>query len=509
MPGEPHGWAPAAGPPEIVSIPAQAWVEIDGNTFDAHDIALMYSAGAIPTANISLAVGYNFAGTKVFNSEALSLFTEGALGKVFVDFTGATDLPGLPRGVTMVFEGYVAAVSPSVGEDGTTLGIRLQHRGLSDLSSGSTIQWGSMLVTGAPYPADTALTMAGLTLTGGLLTSTGLMPVLSQIYNTYLAASGVNAGAVFEACTGVRDLNALALAALNTLGGSKLQMRVDLANDGAMFEFLGSRITSDLWTQSVAEQLQALGNDLFFRCIPRGDGSVDIRPLTTFSDAFATVDASHIFNFRPTNTVNRRVAGVVMLARVPNGSQDAASRVSGCYVFPSALVRAGAVQPIDLPAWMTTSIATSQRNVSGATSGVSMIGSPAVVGVVAESSVDTAQTVKASTERAARTYGDAFAREVARKIRYQDCVAEFTSHFRTDIGVLSTIRVKAPVALDQEATIYGRVDTLTLSISAQAGTALAVYGLSYVRSEPTQNSILEDGGSEHPLYTDTWTGSPL
>lgn len=498
--------------PDFVKIPSKCWVVIGGAEFDVHDVALLYSAGGIPTANLGLAVGYDFSGNKVFNSSAIDLFSEGAEGTVYVDFTGASSLPGLPKGVTAVFTGYVSMVSPSVSTDsGTTLGIQLQHRGMSDLNSGSTIQWGSMLVTGAPYPPDTAFNMSGVVLTGGVLTGDGLMTVLAKIYESFMKSAGTNAGATFQACTGVRDLNALALAALGKLGGSKLRMRGDLSNDGAMFSFIKQRIDSDLWTQSVAEQLQALGQDLFFRCIPRMDGSIDVRPLTTFSDAYASVDAEHIFSFRPTNNVNRRVAGVVLLARVPNGAATAASKVSGCYAFPQALVKAGSIQPIDLPSWMTTSIAGTQRNVaSAAGKGSQLIAKPSAVGVVAPAGQqDAAQDAKARSATAARTYGDAFAREIARKIRYQDCTTEFITHFRTDIGVLSTLEVKAPVAIDQEATIYGRVDTLTLSISSQAGTALASYGMSYVRSKPTQSSILEDGGSEHPLYTDTWTGGPL
>lgn len=490
----------------IPKIPAKAFVKIGGSTFDIHDVTLSFSATSLPTANMSLAVGYTFDGKRVFDSSKLEVFNEGAEGEVYVDFSGASDFPGMPKGETLVFKGYVSAVGPSVSLDsGSTFGVQLQHRGIADLSSGSTVQWGSMLIRGSADPKQTAQVMTGDVVTGATLTQEGLLSVLVSIYKKFMEASGGLAGGPFQQCTGARELNDLAIAALGALTGSPLKLRAELANDYSMFNFLKQRVVSDLWTMSVAEQIQTLGQDLFFRAIPHADGSVEVAPLATFGAEFAAIDAKHIFAFSPSFAANRRVAGVVLIARTPDGGNTAAGNVGGCYVFPQSVVRAGVVQPIDLPSWMTVSIADTQRRVDAS----SPVTSPSTVGNQSTTGADIAPEAKTRAEGAAKTYGDAFAREIARKLRYQECTAQITTHFRTDIGVLSTVKVKAPVTLDQDATIYGRVDSLTLSISSQDGTALATYGLAYVRSEATQRNILADGGDQHPIYTDKWTGSKL
>lgn len=483
------------------SISLEVVLVVAGVDYDVVKATVTSAANSVPVANCVLATGHARDGSKI--TPNMKAFVDGAEAALVVRqaFSTGGDFPGLPSTGDTLFKGFVTAVGPSIsGDQGSNIGVQISHADMTALMSGSTVQWSAVL-SGRRYdPRQYYENALGRIKGRELAAGDGVLGAIKEAFTLFLKNAFETTNE--RMCQGIYDLNASAIEAVGKIGGGPLRLGGPLAADTSMLDFIATRLC-DTRNMNIFDQFRALSADLMFDLVPLATGGVIAVPSVAFvKTAWKKISADAIFSLEPEFNLNSNVAGVALMSDYRNS----ASIISGCYVFPRSAVRAGVLLQMPMPGWVVPSYSTYMRAPS---TRLNPHDAPAVAGAVKITPNNKDKEFDELGTQASIRYGDVYARELAYRARYQSNRATVSTYLRTDIGLLSTIAIEAPNGVDDDVSIYGRVEAVTLSI--EAGTSTTTITVNYARTASVQELLTQDGTSEkHPIYSDApWVGGPL
>ena len=506
----------------VVKVPVIAWIVVDDVEYEISSLSINYS-GANATAEATFAVGRPLSldadiRKQVTNEQAQSIILD-LPAQIWIQSESNIDLPGLPKEPFMAFDGYIVDSGPwrvAGGGNEFGYGVKLVHRDLADLSTGSTAVWPYTTTVNFDWLRPNSV-IDGLWLSGMLsssntareiIRSEGLWPAFQKFFTKVAEGPGsfdsdsLAGKFARQGCGPEIGQNQVALAALSRIQLPEgVSLKIDARLD-RFLEFLDEKLSNDLRTMSFVGQIQAIGDQLMFRMVPRADGSLLVVPFKTFEEtAHVEFGSDQIFDFQPSGGDNPRVTGVLLYGP-PIGISvfDTGVAVVGCYVFEAgSRSPRGIISAVNAPSWLGPNaypIPEQTRNTLLKT-----------VEASAPEANEPEETPLTEYDQALERYGNFYARELARQFRFRDSSVQFSSYLRTDVGPQSTIRVQAPGTIGEETALFGKVDAVRIMIDAGSKTAKTDFVVGYARNETIQKAI-EDYA--HPIYDDgAYPGGPL
>ena len=518
---------------QVVKIPITAWVVVDGTELEITSLDIEFTASSA-SARVTFAVGYPLvsgaeAKTQITDEQANAIILD-SLVEIHVQAESNVELPGLPTGDTIVFVGYVVDSGPwrvAGSGDDFGWGIEVLHKGIANLSTGSTSVW--PFTTSLNFDFRRPVKVLDGSWMSGMLSQNresvqksiadgGLWSVVQKFFIRVAEGGGPDkdqtplAGFLAKGACAIdgAGTNAIAIEALNDIQlakGTKLTMPPgDLT---AFVGFLDELLSNDLRTMNFLNQIQAVGDRCFFRIIPKADGSMLVVPFKTFEQtALKELSSEELFEFRPGSTGDPRIMGVVLYGDlVTRRPMDGQNNIYGCYTFAAdskgiTVSPRGIMETVQAPSWI------------GATAYDLSTESTSNFKGTVETSAPDANTADSKvkpvdvTNARLGNYGNRLAREWARQYRFRGSSAVFSSYLRTDIGLQSTIRVQAPGTIGSETALFGKVDKVRILIDTESMEARTDYSIAYSRTQYIQENI---GSYVHPLFNDdgNYAGSSL
>ena len=535
------GDIPEHNQPLLVKVPFTAFLRVGETEFDVQRAEVVYQADNVAIASIMLNVGRPLrpggGGVPQVTAQQLEILKDDVLAELVVETNsefgpgGETngELPGMPDGV--VFTGYIQTPGPhTVSSDGSSLGyqVTLMHRDSADLDTGAPATWPYVPSTGFDFQLPVRVDNEVFGQVYGALSGESALTVSNLdevgflgIFRQFLAltAQGADEGstvsqlATFPECGQGISPNETALSVINNINNNNtvgevienpLTLRQAVLSE-YMTQHLASRLNNDLRLMSFHEQIQVMGQDLFFNTIPLADGSLIIRPVAAFSpEPLKTISGFEIFNFQPSGIPNRRLFGVLLLGHIHGYNTSVSDQAIGCYTISAEVPPKGIIQSMQAPSWLTPGrqaqglqpVETLKRSV--ATTRPDAPGEQVNLSELSDSGVN-------------EDSGFRTAREYTRRLRYGSSKASFSTYLRTDIAPMSEVRVRAPGYFGSDVVILGRVQSCIIRLDANARTAQTDFNLAYVRSEQDHNQLIEneDAALEHPVFQSNWPGGPL
>jgi len=515
---------------KVVKVPTIAWVElVDGTQLEAVYLSFEFSADRA-AATVSFAVGTPIGvrgdgvvpQKQITNAQALQLQLDTPV-KVFAQANSNIELPGLPTEPTLLLDGFIVDSGPqriSGTSNAFGYGIEVIHRDIANLSTGSTAVWPFTTSTNFDWKRKTSV-FSNMWMTAMISQGTTAVDAIkgdglwATLRNYFLAvARGAEEGqsllgdsSLATACAGISGFdgigrNQVAIDALSTIN-SVTPFTIAADDIQKFVAYLDALLQNDMRTMSFWESLKYLSDKLFFRIVPKADGSLAVVPFKTFEqNALVELSGDQIFQFRPSAVGDPRVAGVMLYAPpVAQSAFEDESIVYGCFIFDGeSFSPRGTIEAVEAPSWLGPNAypySPHTRENLAATVEASDPNADAAPEVPLEINY------RPTLER----FGSLVARELARQYRFRGSSVQFSSYLRTDIGVHSTVRVQAPGTIGDETVLFGKVDRVGIVIDGGSQTAETSYTLAYVHNGAVQESIDD---FTHPIFgNESYPGGPL
>ena len=495
----------------------EAWAIIEGKKVPAVSIQTEFSLNAIPTATVSLPVGYDGETSEDSFVEresnlftfrrSISLWVSYKVEKEEVKEDGQGWIKSELGGTTRVFDGYIAGIGYERTVSGLALTISVEHW-LSDLAASSAL-------SGAAHSTTPGDMQRSALLKRSDTTGNSNAPTAWKWINNILASENVNDlweegyKKVYEALCKSDALigldtdgnaalrkNDSGLSALKKMYSSKAKLKIIPYQDIKKNIVEGIRLTSidSLSGQTLWDNLIAASATFMFAISPHVEDAevFPFCPSVKHDKPYKEIRKSDITNISFSGDCPRAIRAVCLMhgtgIRVVPAAGAQAFKTIGKYINEKNTKDEGTIIYRSCPSWIQNSLDQTIK----------------VISIPSGSSPNSEAPKKSIIDyKELRNMYDKtiYGFEILRGRQ-----GTLTGPLRQDIGVGSYISIEIPESMHTSnfgmymKGVVLRVSSTMIAQSAQSSTTLTV---GYLRMESEADLEMES----HPLYTTMWSGS--